>query len=177
MDLKTVVLYKSKYGATKKYANWLSEELSCDLIETDNARIDKLVDYDCIIIGGGLYAAGIAGLSFIKKNYGKLQDKKIIVFAVGASPYDKKSMDAVFSRNFKDNIKNAHFYYCRGSWDEEKMSFKDRTLCRFLIKSLSKKDSATYEPWEEALVKSHGQKCDWTDKEFLKPIIELLNEH
>jgi len=57
------------------------------------------------------------------------------------------------------------------------MSFKDRTLCRFLIKSLSKKDSETYEPWEEALVKSQGQKCDWINKEFLKPIIELVNEH
>ncbi|MBU5307158.1 hypothetical protein KQI18_05090 [Clostridioides mangenotii] len=57
------------------------------------------------------------------------------------------------------------------------MSFKDRTLCRFLIKSLSKKDSAIYKPWEEVLVKSQGQKCDWTDKEFLKPIIELVNEH
>lgn len=36
---KTAVLYKSKYGATKKYAAMLKEELSCDIYEaTDYKR-------------------------------------------------------------------------------------------------------------------------------------------
>jgi len=34
---KIVIMYQSKYGATKKYAQWLSEELGCDLMETKNA--------------------------------------------------------------------------------------------------------------------------------------------
>lgn len=28
-----VVIYKSKYGSTKKYAKWLSELLSCDILK------------------------------------------------------------------------------------------------------------------------------------------------
>ncbi len=36
---KAIVLYQSKYGAAKKYALWLAEELGCDLLETKQAMI------------------------------------------------------------------------------------------------------------------------------------------
>ena len=32
--MSIVIIYQSKYGATKKYAQWLAEELSGDLVET-----------------------------------------------------------------------------------------------------------------------------------------------
>ncbi len=30
---KIVVVYKSKYGTTKRYAEWISKSLSCDLFD------------------------------------------------------------------------------------------------------------------------------------------------
>ena len=59
---RMVVVYQSKYGATKKYAHWLSEELSCDFIETKKAQIEEVEQYDVIILGGGMYATGVAGI-------------------------------------------------------------------------------------------------------------------
>lgn len=53
---KIVVIYQSKYGATKKYAEWLAEELLCDLIETKKATIEQIEKYDVVILGGGIYA-------------------------------------------------------------------------------------------------------------------------
>ena len=79
--MKTIILYTSKYGATKKYADWLAAELSCAAEETKRADIAKVQQYDTVILGGGIYAGGIAGLSFIKKNYERLKAKKLIVFA------------------------------------------------------------------------------------------------
>ncbi|MDY3207595.1 MAG: flavodoxin, partial [Clostridium baratii] len=38
-------MYQSKYGATKKYAEWLAEKLSCDLIKTKDANINKVIKY------------------------------------------------------------------------------------------------------------------------------------
>lgn len=171
---KVVVIYQSKYGATKKYAQWLSEELACDVIETKKASIEKVMEYETIILGGGIYASGIAGLSFIKKNYPKLKDKKIAVFAVGASPYNEKAVNAIKDHNFKDSFKDMPFFYCRGAWDEEKMTWTDKVLCNMLKKAVSKKDPAGYEPWESALMEAMGSKCDWTEKESLKPIIEFV---
>lgn len=173
---KGIILYQSKYGATKKYAEWLREETGYDCVETKSANPKMLQGYDTIILGGGVYAGGIAGLSFLKKNIGSLKDKKIAVFCVGASPYDEKNIDQIKSLHFKDELSNIPLYYCRGAYDEEAMSFKDRTLCKMLQKAVAKQDSGTYEPWQEALVSAAGQKCDWTDKKNLEPVLAFVKE-
>ena len=69
---KGIILHQSKYGATKKYANWLVEETNFDCIETQNANAKDLKQYDIVILCGGIYASGIAGLSFFRKNIAKL---------------------------------------------------------------------------------------------------------
>lgn len=172
----TVVIYQSKYGATKKYAEWLAEELACDIFETKKAAIEQIEKYNVIILGGGIYATGIAGISFLKKHYERLKNKKIIVFAVGASPYDEKAMAALKEHNFKIELSHIPCFYCRGAWNEEIMSWKDRTLCNLLKKAVAKKDSTTYEPWETALMQAIGSNYDWTDKENIKQIIEYAQK-
>ena len=59
-----VILYQSKYGATKRYAEWLSEETGFQCIETKKADINEIISYDSIILGGGIYASGIAACLF-----------------------------------------------------------------------------------------------------------------
>lgn len=172
---KTVILYQSKYGATKKYAEWLKEELSCDIMETKRTSVDIIDKYDVIILGGGLYASGIAGLSFIKKNYNKLKDKKVIIFAVGASPYNERAVNLVKEHNLKGELSNIPLVYLRGAWNEEKMTFIDRNLCNMLKKSVAKKDQSKLEPWEAALMEAIGGNFDWTDKKHIEPIVKLAN--
>lgn len=171
-----VILYQSKYGATKKYADWLVEETGYDCIETKDAKVQQLKDYDVIVLGGGVYASGIAGFHFLKKNINSLSDKKIAVFAVGASPYDEGAIMQAREMHFKDALSDIPSFYCRGAWDEEKMTFGDRTLCRMLQKAVAKQDPAEYEPWQKALMSAVGQKCDWTDKKYLEPLLKYLKE-
>lgn len=118
-----VILYQSKYGATKKYANWLSKETRFPCMETKTADIHEIAKYDMIILGGGLYASGIAGLSFLKKNISKLTSKKILVFCCGASPYDENALQQIRKHNLKDNFADIPLFYCRGAWDMDAMSF------------------------------------------------------
>ena len=169
-----VILYQSKYGATKRYADWLSEETGFQCIETRKADINEIVTYDAIILGGGLYASGIAGLSFLKKNISKLTGKKIIVFCCGASPYEENAFQQIKEHNLKDNLSDIPVFYCRGAWDMKAMSFKDRTLCNLLRKAVAKKDPSDYEIWEKALMSAGDNKCDWTDKKYIEPIIECV---
>ncbi len=172
---KGIIIYQSKYGATKKYADWLTEMTNFDCVETPKAKIDAIKTYDTIILCGGIYASGIAGLSFFKKNYNAIKDKKIAIFCVGASPYDEKALKEIKDHNLKEALKNNPLFYGRGAWDEENMSFKDRTLCKLLQKAVAKKDSSEYEPWMTALMCAVGQKCDWTDKKYLTPLVEFID--
>lgn len=171
-----IILYQSKYGATKKYADQLVEETGYDCIETKDAKVANLQNYDVVILGGGVYASGIAGLQFIKKNIGRLGNKKIVVFAVGASPYDEKAIMQIRKMHFKDELRNIPLFYCRGAWDEEKMKFTDRTLCKMLQKVVAKQNPDEYEPWQKALMCAAGQKCDWTDKAYLEALLKYIEK-
>lgn len=173
---KGIILYQSKYGATKKYADWLKEETGYDCIETKKATLSFVQAYDVIVLGGGVYASGIAGLQFLKKNINNLSGKKIAVFAVGASPYDEKAIQQARELHFKDAMSEIPLFYCRGAWDEDKMSFGHRTLCRMLQKAVAKQNPEEYEPWQKALMAARGQKCDWTDKRNLEPLLGYLKK-
>ena len=43
-------------------------------------------------------------------------------------------------------------------------------------KAVSKKDPADYEVWEKALMAAGEDKCDWTDKKYIEPIIAYLGK-
>ena len=172
---KGIILYQSKYGATKKYAQWLQESTGFDLVETKKADINVVKGYDTIILGGGVYASGIAGLSFLKKHYAALKDKKVVVFSVGASPYDEVAFKQAYDHNFQGEIAGLPCFYMRGAWNTESLSFTDRALCKMLYKAVSKKDPTTYEPWEKAIMEAYEEKCDWTDKAAIIPILDYIN--
>ena len=174
--MKGVILYQSKYGATKKYVDWLSEATGFSCIETKKAKIMELKEYDVIILGGGIYAFSIAGLSFLKKHADSLIDKKLAVFCCGASPYEEQAFKEIRKHNMRGRISEVPLFYCRGAWDMEAMTPMHRTMCKMLRKSVSKKDPDEYEVWEKALMAAGDNKCDWTDKSYLDPILEFIKQ-
>ena len=172
--MKGIILYASKYGATKRYAEWLAEKTGFDCVETKKAKIEDVKQYDTILLGGGIYASGIAGLSFLKKNITQLREKKVIVFCDGASPYEERAFQQIVAHNLKDSLAGLPCFYCRGAWDPDAMSLADRTLCRMLQKAVAKKKPENCEIWEKALLEAGDQKHDWTDRSYLAPILEAI---
>ena len=111
---RTVVVYRSISGFTKKYAEWIAEEVKADLFEAKEIRAEKLCAYDLIIFGGSLHAVGINGSKLLKKNLAQLVDKKIVVFAVGASPPKEGIVDEILKNNFSDEEQeNIKLFYLR----------------------------------------------------------------
>lgn len=172
--MKGIILYKSKYGTTEKYAQWLSEATGFEMLETVKATVAALKDYDTIILGGGIYAHGIAGIAFLKKNFQALKDKKLIVFCDGASPFEQKAFDEIRKLNMKDELADIPLFYCRGTFDLKSMTFIDRKLCQMLQKAVAKKEPDKLEVWEKALMEAGNQRGDWTDKAYLEPILKEL---
>ena len=92
--------------------------------------------YETVILCGSIYASGIAGLPFLKKNIGRWKEKKIAIFCVGASPFDEKAFAEIKARNLTGDLREIPLFYGRGAWDESKMKFMDRTMCKMLQKSV-----------------------------------------
>ena len=59
--MKTLVVYRSHYGSTRRYAQWLAQALDADAAEERQADARLVQNYECVIFGGGLYAGSIAG--------------------------------------------------------------------------------------------------------------------
>lgn len=171
---KGMIIYRSKYGAARKYAGWLQEMTGFACVEASKAAAEEAAQCETVVLCGGIYASGIAGLSFLRKNISKLKDGKLAVLCVGASPYDDGAFEEIRKHNLKNDLKDIPLFYARGAWNESAMTWKDRTLCRLLQKSVAKKDPDTYEPWMKALMCAVGQTCDWTDKKYLDPLMEYL---
>lgn len=170
---KTLILYKSKYGSAAKYAAWLNEALQSD-IKTLDAFDYNFNGYEYIVLIGGIYAGGIAGIKKLKKHMPALTAKKLAVLAVGASPYDEAAVSKLKAQNLQETLSGIPLFYARGAYDEQKMKFIDRTLCKALRKSLTKKDPAEFEPWMKALAEAGNGSHDWSDPSQLAPLIEHL---
>lgn len=167
--MKTIVVYKSKYGYTKRYAEWIAEELSCDIKE--NAAFSDISGYDMIICGGGCYAGTINGSKLITKNLARLSGKKLILFAVGSSSGADKDIIPFWEKNLTVEQRQAvaHFYL-RGGFDYSRLGSTDKLLMNMLKSHLKK----IKDPDEETrgLLAAYDTPVDFTDKKRLKELLE-----
>lgn len=78
----------------------------------------------------------------MKKNIDKLKNNKLAILCVGASPYDERAFAEIKAHNLTGDLRDIPLFYGRGAWNESKMKFMDRALCKMLQKSIAKKDPA-----------------------------------
>ena len=173
--MSTIVVYKSKYGATEAYARWIAEELGCDAVEMKKVKINDLLEYDKIVYGGGLYAEMIAGIALITKNFDKLADKKLAIFSTGITPLDCREYydDEVMKKNFKNGLpENAKVFNFMGKMILEEMNFADRTAIKMLKKLMSgKKNPSDMEKLLIELCETYG---DFTDRNAISELVEYI---
>lgn len=169
-----LIVYKSKYGATEKYAGWLSQETGFDCVDVKHFSASDLDNYETVIFGSGIYASHISGLSFLRRHWEKLQEKEVAVFCVGAFPYEEKSFKKLYADNFRDEIAGVPCFYCRGAIDMDSLNVTDRFLLKAMQKAIAKKDPALYTCADKAVMEASKGKCDWTDKKYLTPVINFI---
>lgn len=174
--MKAIVIYRSKTGFVKKYAEWIAEDLSTKAVPGDEITIEDLLEYDTIIFGGGLYAGGINGIKLIKKNLDKLKGKKIVLFATGASPGRKEEIDGVWDKNFtKEEQNEIDFFYLRGGFNYDKLGVKDKMLMTLLKKKLQGKKDLTED--EKGMLDAYDHPVDFTDRGNIRDLIDLVKNY
>lgn len=173
--MKTIVVYKTKYGSTKTYAEWIAQELSCEAVDVKNTNIEKLTEYDAIIYGGGLYAEVINGVSIITKNLDNLKNKKIAVYTTGITPLDCRAYydDYVIKKNFKDGVPdNIRVFNFLGKMKMDELSVVHRTALKSLKKIMSSKKNPS--EMEKLLVELCDADGDFSNKDDIKELISYI---
>ena len=176
MDEKIALVYKSKYGITKRYAGWIALKLNADLYEVSDIREKDLKEYSTIIYGGPLYLGKIKGLNFIKNNYQNIKNKKIIVFMVGMKSGNEEYINTVLNENLSEEMKgNVQAFYFRGAISYSELGLVDKILMKGLKRSILSKDKNKLSEDEEIILKSFGQSIDFTDKKSIDNLIDYIN--
>lgn len=140
--MKTAVVYQSKYGYTKKYAQWIANALGGDLYDGANTAIDKLAPYDAVVYGGSLYAGSIKGIKLISENLAALAGKRLAVFTVGLTEVaDKDAFAPVIARAFPKGAEGIAFFHLRGGIRPDALSFGHKLIFA-MIKRLAAKENA-----------------------------------
>ncbi len=175
MSKKIAVIYKSKYGSTKRYAQWIAQETHGDLYERSQVGIQDLLKYDVIVYGGSLHAVGIKGVDLITNHMDELANKKIIVIGTGASPIKEANTRSILENNFEESLRDRiYFFQLRGAFNYKNLSFVDKmmmNMLRFQIKRKKELDEDS-----KGLLTSFYQPFDFTDKEAILPILQCINE-
>ncbi len=171
--MKTVVIYNSQTGFTKRYAEWIAEATGADCFALADAKKKSMDEYDAIVFGGWACAGGISKLSWFKSNIDKWNGKKLIAFCVGGSPIENPEIDEALKKNFTDaEREKVSVFYCPGGFNYDKMSAPSKLMMKMFIKALKAKKDKTEE--DEIMIKMISSSYDISDKKYIEPILECL---
>jgi menaquinone-dependent protoporphyrinogen IX oxidase len=126
---RILVLYKTKYGSTKLYAEWLAEELGIGLCEMTAFDPSLLGEYDTVLLASPAYLGGLRCKDFLKSNWAVLEKKRIIVLGVtGVPPEDPRQLQ-ILKRSFPEYIRNSIIYFpLRGAFNYRQLNWFDKII-------------------------------------------------
>jgi menaquinone-dependent protoporphyrinogen IX oxidase len=174
---KVLVIYFSKYGFTKKYAEWIATALNGDIYDIKNIKQSILNNYDTIILGSALYAGKIKGIDIIINNYEGIKNRRLVLFTCGLANYNKiENINTVNKRLEKiipENIKSAIKVFClQGGIDYKKLNLKHKIMMGLLKMIILKKGIRNLNEEDKEFIETYGQTLDFTNKGNVEDIIK-----
>ena len=163
--MNPVILYGSRYGSAKRYAEALGEREGIPVLPFQQAA--DLDRFDTIIYIGSLYAGRVTGLSKTMRRK-DCAGKRIIILTVGLADGEKEK-NAVNIRNHirkqipEELFDKAEIFHLRGDIDYRQLSFVHRQMMIFLCRQLSKIPPEKRDEDAQYLISTYGGKVELFD--------------
>ena len=128
--MKSVIIYKGKYGATRQYAEWLGEALHLPLKTPEELQEEDIKMHDFIIMGSSVYIGKLLILNWVKEHAAVLKSKKLILFVVCGSN-NLKEQKKIVKQNIPEGlIDTSCVFFLPGRLIKSKLSWKDGLMLR-----------------------------------------------
>lgn len=173
--MKTIVIYNSQTGFTKRYAQWIAEATGADCLELSAAKKKNMAAYEAIIFGSWACAGSISKLSWFKAHLDEWSGKKLIAFCVGASPIESPEIESGLKQSFKGvESEKVNVFYCPGGLNYERMAAPSKFAMKMLVKALKAKKDKTER--EQEMIKMISASYDISDRKYIEPILDCLEK-
>ena len=175
--MKSVILYGSRYGSARRYAQELSKQTDIPAVSYQEAP--PLSKLETIVYIGALYAGGVLGLTKTLRRQSFGEHQRLVIVTVGLADPD-------ILQN-RENIRNAlqkqipaqlygraAVFDLRGAIDYQALSLGHRTMMALLHRSLQKKSAEEWNEEDRALMETYGKRADFADFASLRPIVNEI---
>ena len=174
MNIKLV--YKSKSGFTKRYAEWIARETDCELIPLKRSNAASVSGCDIFIYGSRVHAGRVDGLSKARELFVRSGAKHMIVFATGGMPNSAvDTLEEMWRNNLTaDEMKEIPRFYMQAGICYEKLGPIDKAMMKMAASMMAKQadTNPTGQPMASALQGSY----DISDRQFIAPLVAALKE-
>lgn len=161
--MKGAIIYRTRYGGTRQYAEWLAEETGFEIKNVDEDSID-LALYDKLIIGSGVRVGRMIISRWLSEHKDEIKGKDIIIFSVGGyPPSETEEIEKTKKNSIPAELEGSYRHFAlHGRISMELLRWWERIAFRVMAK-LNKGNRAFAE-----IVKGF----DNIKKEHIKPIVE-----
>ncbi|MCG2616295.1 flavodoxin domain-containing protein [Terrimonas sp. NA20] len=130
--MKSMIIYRGRYGATRQYAEWLHQKLALTVRTTEDCTAEELRNAELLVLGSSVYIGKLEMTKWIRQHLDYLRGRQLILFVVSGTPsgerdklqgYIKSSVPAVIAEKCK-------IFFLEGRLDYQKLSLKDRFMLR-----------------------------------------------
>ena len=111
MAKQGIVLYTSRTGYSKRYAEHIAKELDYDIKPLAKANLFSVSCYPTIVYGGGLHHNRIDGFKGIIEGSSYFGEQSLIVFSVGLASMNEDLIKQIRLKNFPDLEAGTFFYH------------------------------------------------------------------
>jgi menaquinone-dependent protoporphyrinogen IX oxidase len=110
-DVKSIVVYHSKYGSTREYAEWIGAETGAEVVALKEAKGKDLAGYDAVAFGCPFYAGKLKIAEFVMRVAPGLSGKRLAFFAVTARPAGDAGIVTDYERAVPEEIRKGMRFF------------------------------------------------------------------
>lgn len=178
-EFRTLVLYRTSHGSTKRYAEWIADALNGEAIEatkkTSPEWMSKIQTYDFVIFGANINERGMNGLDEFRAALTRVRPKHLAYFCVGSYP----ASDGTRLEHYHDNIRAGEvgeeaFFYFRGRLDFIGLRFWEKRILGAYMKKIEKKYPEDRTEAEASVLEGYYDDVDWSDKRTIIPLVKYV---
>ena len=135
--MRSVILYKTYHGSTKKYADWLKAEIGADIYEYGELKSIDFEQYDRIFVMSGPYIGFMPLNRMLKKIWKKIQDKEVVAIAVGVATEEEEWSKRSYRMIPEEIRAKIKYFKIRGRMKEESEDLVKKENLESIFKALN----------------------------------------
>ena len=175
--MKSIILYGSRYGSARRYAQELSKQTDIPAVSYQEAP--PLSKLETIVYIGALYAGGVLGLTKTLRRQSFGEHQRLVIVTVGLAdpdiPQNRENIRNSLQKQIPAQLYGrAAVFHLRGAIDYQALSLGHRTMMALLHRSLQKKPAEEWSEEDKALMETYGKQADFVDFASLRPIVNEI---